>query len=137
MMYGPEKRYDKEETLAIVALFHDLCKIDFYKEYWKNVKVYCENGSKSDTGGKYEWESQQGYSVEEKFCFGYHGPKSMFILQMFMKLTPEEAVCVANHMGAYDRNSGDYTIGKAYEQYPLAFLLHTADCLASFVDEKE
>ena len=27
------------ESLAIAALFHDLCKVDFYKLSWRSVKV--------------------------------------------------------------------------------------------------
>lgn len=134
MEYG-EISDDKRETLAIISLFHDFCKIHLYKEEWKNVKVYKEDGSKSDNGGRFDWETQQGYSVSEKFCFGYHGAKSMFLVERFVKLTPEEAVCIANHMGAFDRNPNDYNIGSVFEQYPLALLLHTADCLASFIDE--
>ena len=31
-------------------------------------------------------------SIQEKFCFGGHGSKSVFLVQTFLKLTPEEAV---------------------------------------------
>ena len=133
--YGKEKVTENAETLAVIALFHDFCKIHSYKSEFKNVKVYKENGSKSDVGGRFDWETQPGYSYEEKFNFGYHGAKSMFLVERFIKLTPEEAVAIANHMGAYDRSANDYSITNAFEQYPLAFLLHTADCMASFIDE--
>jgi hypothetical protein len=127
---------EKMETLAIISLFHDFCKINCYKEEWKNVKVYKENGSKYDNGGNFDWETQKGYVFDEKFVYGYHGAKSVFLIERFIKLTPEEAVCIANHMGAYDRPNGDYSIGNVFQQNPLAFLLHTADCTASFIDEK-
>lgn len=127
----------RKETLAIAALFHDICKADIYKEEWKNVKVYRETGSKYDAGGRFDWETQRGYAVDEKFRFGYHGAKSVFLIERHMKLTAEEAVSIANHMGAYDRNANDYSVGAVFERYPLALLLHTADCLASFIDEAE
>jgi len=125
------------ETVAIVSLFHDFCKIDFYKPEWKNVKVYQEKGSKVDNGGRFDWETKLGYSVDERFNYGYHGPKSVFLIERFLRLTPEEAAAVSCHMGAFDRNPNDFTISNAFEQYPLALLLHTADCLASFIDENE
>ena len=128
---------DREETLAIVALFHDFCKIDIYKEEWKNIKVYKDNGSKYDNGGRFDWETQKGYTVDEKFCYGSHGGKSVYLIQQFMKLTQEEATCINTHMGMFDRPFGDYSLSNAFQQYPLSLLLHTADCLASFIDEKD
>lgn len=119
---------DKEkEMIAIVSLFHDLCKVNMYKEGTRNVK-------NEETG---KWEKVPTYNIEEKLCYGGHGAKSVFLIQQFMKLTTEEAVCIHNHMGMYDRTSGDYSLNKVYEQYPLALLLHTADNLACIVDEKE
>jgi hypothetical protein len=134
--YG-ELTEDQHEIAAIISLFHDLCKIDFYKPEWKNVKVYQERGSKFDNGGRFEWETKLGYSVDEGFCFGYHGPKSAFLIERFIRLTPEEAVAVSCHMGAFDRSPNDYAISNAFERYPLALLLHMADCMASFIDEAE
>lgn len=136
MEYG-ELTEKNKETLAIISLFHDFCKINCYKEDWKNVKVYKENGSKFDNGGNFDWETQKGYTFEEKFPYGYHGNKSVFLVSQFIKLTPEESVCIANHMGAFDRPNNDFSIGTVFEKYPLAFLLHTADCFASFIDEAE
>jgi hypothetical protein len=136
MEYG-EIPNDKHETLAIISLFHDLTKINCYKEEWKNLKVYKENGTKNDSGGKFDWETQKGYSFDEKFSYGSHGAKSVFLIERFMRLTPEEAVAINCHMGAFDRSPNDWSIGQSFEQYPLAFLLHTADCLASFIDEIE
>ena len=136
MEYG-EISEELHETVAIIALFHDFTKIDFYKPEWRNVKVYQEKGSKADSGGRFDWESKRGYTVDEKFNYGYHGPKSAFLIERFLHLTPEEAVAVSCHMGAFDRGPNDYTISNAFEQYPLALLLHMADCMASFIDEGE
>ena len=101
------------------------------------MKVYQENGSKADNGGCFEWEAKLGYTVDEKLNYGYHGPKSVFLIERYMRLTPEEAVAISCHMGAFDRSPNDYSIGNAFEQNTLAFLLHTADCMASFIDETE
>jgi Predicted HD-superfamily hydrolase len=113
-----------EESIVIVSLFHDLCKTNFYAVEKRNRKN--EQGA---------WESYDSYAVKEKFCYGGHGSKSVFLLQNFIKLTPEEAVAVNCHMGARDPNN-DY-VDRAYEQYPLAWALHVADEAATYLKEKE
>lgn len=113
-----------ESTVRIVSLFHDLCKVNFYATEKRNRK--------NELG---QWESYDAYSIKEKFCFGGHGSKSVFILQSFMKLTPEEAVAVNCHMGAFDE--GGKNVGSSFDQYPLAWLTHTADCAAAFILEKK
>lgn len=113
-----------EETVAIVSLFHDLCKVNFYASEKRNRKN--EDG---------KWESYDAYTIKEKFCFGGHGSKSVFIVQNFIKLTPAEAAAINCHMGAFGDN-GEY-VGKTFEQYPLAFLLHMADCAATYLRESD
>jgi len=128
---------DKHETLAICGLFHDLCKIFCYTKMWKNVKVYKDNGSKFDGGGRFDWETRQGYTFDEKFHFGFHGPKSAFLVSRFMWLSEEEFITISNHMGVFDRQPNDYSLKNAYESFPLAFLLHIADYASTILDEKE
>ena len=82
---------DTEETYAIVALLHDLCKANFYKKGTRNVK--------NDETGK--WEKVPSYSVEDMFPYG-HGEKSVFLIERFMKLKVEEAVAIRWHMGGFD-----------------------------------
>ncbi|MCL2053208.1 MAG: HD domain-containing protein [Oscillospiraceae bacterium] len=126
---------EAHETLAIIGLFHDICKVNCYTKSWKNVKVYSENGNKSDEAGRFDWESQPYYFYDDKFPFGYHGPKSAFLIERVIRLTTEEYICIANHMGAYDRSPNDYTLSGVFEKFNLAFLLHTADGLAT-ISEK-
>lgn len=111
------------ETAAIITLLHDLCKIGCYKQELRNKK---ENGI---------WKSVPTYVFDEDFCFGSHGAKSVYLIQKFMRLTDEEAVAINCHMGFADRSSGDYSIGKAFEQTPLAWLLHVADESATYIRE--
>lgn len=111
------------ETVAIVALLHDLCKIGCYKTELRNKK---ENGV---------WKSVPVYTFNEDFCYGGHGSKSVYIVQKFMPLTDQEAVAINCHMGFADRSPGDYSLGNAYEQYPLAWLLHVADESATYIRE--
>lgn len=116
----PEFDFDPE-SLAIVALFHDLCKVNFYATEKRNRK-------NSETG---QWESYDAYSIKEKFCFGGHGSKSVYLVQTFMKLSPEEAASINCHMGAFS----DSNVGSSFEQFPLAWFLHIADGMATYVIE--
>lgn len=100
------------ETAAIVSLLHDLCKVGCYKTELRNKK---ENGV---------WVSVPFYTHQEDVCFGGHGSKSVFIIQRFMKLTDEEIAAINCHMGV---ENGNFAVYDAFRQFPLAFLLHTAD----------
>lgn len=110
-----------EESVIIAALFHDLCKVNFYITEKRNRK--------NQSGA---WESYDAYTIKEKFCFGGHGSKSVFLVQHFMKLTPEEAVAINCHMSCWN---GDTSVGNAFEQYPFAWLLHVADESATYIKE--
>lgn len=113
------------ETAAIVSLLHDLCKIGCYKIELRNKK---EGGI---------WRSVPTYVFSEDFCYGGHGSKSVYLAQRFMSLTDEEAVAINCHMGFADRSPGDYSLGAAYEKYPIAWLLHVADESASYIIERK
>ena len=79
-----------------------------------------------------KWESYDSYTINEKFKYGGHGSKSVFIVQSFIPLEPVEAVAINCHMGAWD---GNKEVGGAYEAFPAAWLLHVADEAASYVKE--
>lgn len=98
-----------EETIAIITLFHDLCKIDYYT---------LENDY---------------YKIAEKFHFGGHGAKSVYLIQQFIKLFPWEAAAINCHMASWD---GNKSVGDAFQQYPVAWLLHVADESASYIKER-
>ena len=63
-----------DESLIISALLHDLCKTYFYGSELKNQKTYDEekvNAAnprmvKSDSNGKFIWETVQKYVVDDK-----------------------------------------------------------------------
>lgn len=110
------------ESVAIVALLHDVCKANYYGVEMRNRK--------NDAG---QWEKYPFYIVDEKFPFG-HGEKSVFLIERYIRLTPEEAVAIRFHMGAFDDGSRS-VYGAACEKYSLALYLHTADMMASHFDE--
>lgn len=118
----PEVR-TTSESAAIVSLLHDLCKIGCYKQELRNQKV---NGI---------WVQRPVYVFSEDFCYGGHGAKSVYLIQRFMNLTEAEATAVNCHMGFADRSPGDYSLGTAYESFPLAWLLHVADESATYIRE--
>lgn len=116
---------DNEESFAITALLHDLCKTGFYKVDKRNRKN--EQGV---------WESVPYYAVEDKFPFG-HGEKSVYLIERFMRLHHDEAIAIRWHMGGFDDavRGGSFTIATAFEQYPLAVKLHLSDLEASYLRE--
>lgn len=125
------KRYfeegDSEETFAICALLHDVCKAQYYKTSTRNVK-------NEATG---EWEKRPYYTVEDAFPFG-HGEKSVYLVERFMRLKPAEAIAIRWHMGGFDSaaQGGSFAISDAYDRYPLAVKLHLADMEATYLREK-
>lgn len=112
------------ESVAIIGLFHDLCKTNIYKVEMRNVK---ENG---------EWVQKPYFTVDDSLPYG-HGEKSVYMLSGFMKLTREEAMAINWHMGGFDLRvqAGSYDYSKAYNKYPLALMIHLADMQATFLDE--
>lgn len=121
--YGPGNF--NEESVAVAALFHDVCKIDYYKTDFRNTK---ENG---------EWIKVPFYTVDEKLPYG-HGEKSVYIINGYMRLSREEALAINWHMGGFDFRvkAGSYAYSQAYYKYPLAVMLHLADMQATYLDEK-
>jgi hypothetical protein len=113
-----------DETIALVALLHDVCKINCYHKYLRNVKN--EEGV---------WEQVAAYNFEVPEPFG-HGEKSVFLISKFLRLTNEEAYAIRYHMGFSEEGSGR-NAGRAFEKYPLALALNVADMEASYyVDDK-
>lgn len=120
------------ETAAIITLLHDLCKIGCYKPELKSRKT-----GRTKRDGKPEWEDYIGYSFVEDFSYGGHGSKSVYLAQKYIDLTDEEAVAINCHMGFADRSPGDYSLGGAYEKYPLAWLVNVADSSATYIRESK
>lgn len=110
-----------DESIAIVALLHDLCKINCYKKTMRNVK---ENG---------QWVQVPSYEFNDMLPYG-HGEKSVYMISGYMKLTREEAFAIRYHMG-FAGSEEARNVGAAFEMFPLAFALHTADMEATYFVE--
>lgn len=108
-----------EESIAIAALLHDLCKVNFYKTSFRNVK---------DETGK--WVSAPYYTIEDNLPYG-HGEKSVYIISGFMRLTRDEAFAIRYHMG-FSGTEDAGNVGRALEMFPLAYAVCCADMEATF-----
>ena len=134
------------ESVAICGLLHDVCKVNVYQQEPKNRKTYDPEKVaaaepwqvKHVALGDFIWETVMGYKFEDDLPYG-HGEKSVYIISAFMKLTREEAMAIRWHMGFSDNDfkGGGYSVGNAFEKYPLAFLTHIADLQATYLDEVE
>lgn len=117
--YGMEY---SDETIAIVALLHDVCKVGCYKKGTRNVK---------DANGI--WQTVPTYEFDDKLPYG-HGEKSVYIISGYVKLTREEAFAIRYHMG-FSSTDDDRNVSAAFEMFPLAFALSVADSEAAFFIE--
>ncbi len=113
-----------DETIAIISLLHDVCKINCYKKSTRNVKD--ENGV---------WQKVPCYEFDDEMPYG-HGEKSVYIINGFLRLTREEAFAIRYHMG-FSSTEDIRNVGAAFEKYPLAVALWTADMEATYFMENE
>ena len=112
------------ESIAIAALFHDVCKVNFYQKGYRNVK---------DDHGK--WVQKEIYEINEKFPIG-HGEKSCIILQWFFgKLEIHELLAIRYHMGYSSEREDPRNVSQAFEMFPLAFAVSVADSEATYFIE--
>lgn len=118
---------ENPESLAICGLLHDLCKANFYKAGFRNVK--------DDETGK--WEKVPSFSVQDAFPYG-HGEKSVYLVERFMRLKPAEAIAIRWHMGGFDDavRGGSFAISEAWRNYPIGPMLHIADLEATYLLER-
>ena len=118
-LYGVEY---SDESIAIAGLLHDICKVNFYKTSYRNVK---------DENGK--WVSAPYYTIEDHLPYG-HGEKSVYIVSGFMRLTRDEAFAIRYHMG-FSGTEDTNNVGRALEMFPLAYAVCCADMEAAFLME--
>ena len=100
----------RKESPLIVGLLHDVCKCDDY--------ILTKNG----------WQYN-----DNKIMDG-HGDKSVMMLSGHIQLTEEEMYCIRFHMGAFtDKEEWKY-YSKAVRKYPNVLYTHTADMIASQIN---
>ena len=109
-----------DESLILIALLHDICKVNFYKTDYRNAKN--ERG---------EWEKVPYYTVDDTIPYG-HGEKSVMMITEYIKLSVEEKYAIRWHMGYTEPKELYNTIGQAYKKYPIALLMYEADLEATY-----
>ena len=120
---GKELTSEQEETIAVVGLLHDLCKVQFYDVEMRNKKI---DG---------QWQSVPTYVVNDKMPYG-HGEKSVYLIKSFMGLTTDEAMAIRWHMGYTEADT--LSFNNAIDRYPMIWALHSADTQAShFMENNE
>ena len=113
-----------EESIAIVSLLHDLCKVGVYKKGFRNVK---------DEKGV--WQRVDTFEYDDGLPYG-HGEKSVYIISGYMRLTREEAFAIRYHMG-YSSTEDPRNVSASFEMFPLAFALSVADSEATYYIESD
>ncbi len=112
---SPIKIDVSQDSLIIIALLHDICKVNYYKVDYRNAK--------NSLG---VWEKVPYYTVDDTIPYG-HGEKSVMMISEYIKLKVEEKYCIRWHMGFTEPKELYGTLGQAYKKYPLALLVHEAD----------
>ncbi len=129
--YKMHKEYNYPEyavdAIAVVALLHDVCKADAYKQ--KVTGLCCPHKTAEE---KVYWTYTNNLPLG-------HGEKSVIQIMRFMQLTEEEMLAIRWHMGAFDcavkGGSGD--MNNAFAGSRLAVMLHIADMMATHLDERK
>lgn len=106
------------ESIAIAALFHDLCKIGMYYP----IDKWTKDGMK--------WISYLGWGIDDTLPIG-HAEKSLYRLSRLIELQPDEILAIRWHMGMYDMGEKGSSIRTSFynasDMCPLVTILHCAD----------
>lgn len=107
--------WSRPESPVIIAMLHDACKIG---AYFYNPDYKC-------------WERNEDHPEG-------HGDLSLIVAEeLGIQLTDEEKACIRWHMGAFDSPENWSGFTEAIHQYPNVLWVHTADMMATHVDEVE
>lgn len=112
----------RPESPFVVGMFHDLCKIDQYRE------VVDEEGK--TMFGEFEPRGREVHYERVETLLKGHGEKSVLLLSHLMQLTEEEMFCIRFHMGFSEKDDLN-AYGNAVERFPNVLFTHTADMMAS------
>ena len=135
-LYAPNK-YDYS-SLVVVALLHDLAKVNFYEKYVMNKKHYHPAGTKHDNQGNFDWIAEEAFKVrdaKERFLGGEHGFNSMIIANRYIPMTYEETLAILHHHCGQGESKQLTDLSAILNKYPLITLLHMADFISTFITE--
>lgn len=153
----------ENESVLICALFHDICKVNYYKidedapsqaqmtylqdlldkngldmpdEITKTYASLLIDHFKNRPNEPIP-EYKIGYKLDDQFPLG-HGEKSLFLLSQYMALKPEEALAIRWHLGGFDPGiyfnyPSGYPFNKTMNNCKLAQLILIADLSADYL----
>ena len=107
-------------------------------EFYKNIDIISNNF----VDWRYMHEEKTNISHVDpndpnKFVFGNHEQTCEFLLRQYAPLSIEESVAILHHHAGMSWDSTQANLSEIYIKYPLALLLHTADMLATYLDQHE
>lgn len=112
-----------DESIAIMSLLHDVCKIGCYHKEKKNVKI-----------GQ-NWTQVDYWKYDDANPIG-HGHKSVILLQFHgLRLNELEMNSIVAHMNGFDK-SDMFNASSIYDKNELTIWLHLADFIATYKDRK-
>lgn len=112
-----------DESIAIMSLLHDVCKIECYHKEKKNVKI-----------GQ-NWTQVDYWKYDDANPIG-HGHKSVILLQFHgLRLNELEMNSIIAHMNGFDK-SDMFNSSSIYDKNELTIWLHLADFIATYKDRK-
>ena len=112
-----------DEQIIIMALLHDVCKVNTYTKDKKNQKI-----------GQ-NWVTVDFWKRNDDYPIG-HGQKSIIQIQKTgFILTDLEILSIAAHMNGYEE-SKYFSASNIYDKNELAIWLHLADMIATYKDRK-
>jgi Predicted HD-superfamily hydrolase len=117
--------YIPEDSVAIAALLHDVCKAEIYRKTVRSRKMI--DGS---------WEKYDSWEVDQNTFPCGHGEKSVIqLLRWGLDMTDDEILAIRWHMGPWDLAFQSFEqkgcLNTAKDTTPLLCLVQTADSLAS------
>jgi len=104
-------RWQKKDSMVIIAMAHDMCKIGSYL---------------IDGDGKY---------IKNPNHPKGHGDLSVKMVKEIIDITEEEEACIRWHMGAFDEKENWNLYNAAVQKFPNVLWTHTADMMATHFDE--
>lgn len=140
----PKVVESRQTDIILICFLHDLCKTNFYKPYYRNVKEYDQKkwpkdinpkNVKYDALGKFVWMQEKGYMIYDYFPYG-HGEKSVRLIERHLILPDDMAMAIRYHMGPW-QESDKNNVSKVFEKYHLAYMLHVADGYATYILEPQ
>ncbi|MDD2954016.1 MAG: hypothetical protein PHC95_12785 [Parabacteroides sp.] len=119
--------WDRPVSPFIIGMYHDLCKIDTYREEYDHY-IEADDGTRFPKGDPHFVWDDAGVIIPG------HAEKSLIYILQWIPLTSQEIACIRWHMGAFEKDPKMWEYyGRAIEQDSAVLYTHTADMVASRV----